>query len=56
MFYRFLYLNTALNRFHSADLADMHGAILSEDQDGPDGGTPHIARTSHRRMRSDLGR
>lgn len=43
MFFRSLYHSTGLNRFHSTDLTDMQDAILGEDQDGPDGGTPHVA-------------
>lgn len=43
MFFRFVYLNTGLNRFHSTDLTDMRHAIAGEeDQEGPDGGTPHL--------------
>ena len=42
MVFRFLYLNTGLRHFHSANVTDMRKAISDEDQDGPEGGTPHI--------------
>jgi len=46
MFFRFAFLHTGLNRFHSTDLHDMRDAILNEDQDGPDGGSPHIDKST----------
>jgi hypothetical protein len=52
MIFRVLYTQTGLNRFHSTDLADMREAILEEDQDGPDGGSPHVALPSVRRKES----
>lgn len=51
MFFRYVYLKTGLRRFHSTDLTDMQDAILGEDQDGPDGGTPHVAMLPARRER-----
>ncbi|MBY6067720.1 hypothetical protein KUW17_13265 [Leisingera aquaemixtae] len=36
---------------HSADLDDMRAAILDdeEDDDGPDGGSPHVCAQGRRR-------
>ncbi|MBE1282635.1 MAG: hypothetical protein GJ676_04925 [Rhodobacteraceae bacterium] len=42
MFLRILYRNTGLSRLHSADLTDMRRALVDEDDDGPDGGSPFV--------------
>jgi hypothetical protein len=41
MILKSIYLNTALRRFHSTDLADMRQAIL-DDEDGGDRGNPPV--------------
>lgn len=43
MLLRYLYVQTGLNHFHSTDLGDMRRALLDEDEDGPDGGSPDAA-------------
>ena len=40
MFFRYIYKNSGLNRLHSTDLTDMRQALVGEDDDGPDGGSP----------------
>ncbi len=42
MIFGYFYRNTALGLMHSRDLDDMRRAIGEEDQDGPDGGSPHV--------------
>ncbi|MEX0347913.1 MAG: hypothetical protein AB3N15_00680 [Paracoccaceae bacterium] len=34
-------MNKAVNMLHSTDLVDMREAMLSDDEDGPDGGSPN---------------
>ncbi|WP_372574604.1 hypothetical protein [Ruegeria jejuensis] len=36
----FIDVNKSVRILHSSDLDDMRDAILSDDEDGPDGGTP----------------
>ncbi|MCE8506939.1 hypothetical protein KBY28_00605 [Ruegeria pomeroyi] len=36
--FRLVFMTTGLRWLHSPDLGDMRRAILSEDDDGPDGG------------------
>ncbi|MCL6283899.1 hypothetical protein M3P21_10190 [Ruegeria sp. 2012CJ41-6] len=36
----FLDMKQVVNMLHSTDLVDMRDAILSDDEDGPDGGSP----------------
>lgn len=43
MLFRYFFMQTGLNPFHSPDLADMRRALLDDDQDGPDGGSADIA-------------
>lgn len=42
MIFRFVFQNSGLSRFHSTDLDDMRRAIGSDDENGPDGGSPHV--------------
>lgn len=56
MLFRYLYTQTGLNRFHSADLGDMRRALLDEDQDGPDGGSADISVQPARRQHRVSGR
>lgn len=45
MFFRMIYKNTGLSYLHSSDLDDMRNALLIEDDDGPDGGSPCVTET-----------
>lgn len=36
----FFDVNKSVRILHSSDLADMREAILTDDEDGPDGGSP----------------
>lgn len=46
--FRQLYTQTGLKYFHSTDLSDMQRAIVEEDDDGPDGGSPHLGSNGTR--------
>lgn len=39
-----VYQWTGLRYFHSTDIRDMKQAILEDEEDGPDGGSPHIKK------------
>lgn len=42
--FRFFFVNTGLNRFHSVDVNDMREAILGDEDDGPEAGASHLNR------------
>ncbi|WP_164932879.1 hypothetical protein [Tropicibacter alexandrii] len=43
MIFNLVFQTSGLRLMHSADLDDMRRAIADEDDDGPDGGSPHAA-------------
>jgi hypothetical protein len=42
MYFGYFHRRSGLSLMHSPDLEDMRRAIGGEDQDGPDGGSPHV--------------
>lgn len=45
-----VYQLTGLRYFHSTDLRDMRKAILEDEEDGPDGGSPHVNQQQAQRQ------
>lgn len=52
--YGFLYMNNGVRLFHSSDLEDMRDALLSDDDDGPDGGVAIAHPKTAQRSDSNL--
>ncbi|MFA3917654.1 hypothetical protein [Ruegeria hyattellae] len=48
----FLDMKQAVNMVHSTDLDDMRDAILRDDEDGPDGGSPCAREEEVRRQQN----
>ena len=46
MLFQLLFQNTGMSCLHSPDLSDMRQALLDEDDDGPDGGSPFTAQVT----------
>lgn len=53
--FRMVFMTTGLRWLHSTDLGDMRNAILSEDDDGPDGGGIRPAGLRARRSAAHAG-